>query len=195
MLPWISFLRTLASHQHTARMSSTHTAKGPWRHCQGSWCNWDLTANKSHSPKVKITFQKLRSKACGKSAILDCVPHSSPVLTHPVLTHPGQWPQLATRSHMDCGQTPRCRLQLTAQPFRSVAAVLCSLPPEVQMPAWFLSGSVPVQTWNKSSLWQARSGSKVCFYVCWQIQLSPATITTLFFISSRLFQGWGWTDE
>lgn len=38
--------------------------------------------------------------------------------------------------------------------------------------------------------------SKVCFYVCWQIQPTPTTITTLFsiycsyFISSHLFQSW-----
>ena len=44
-------------------------------------------------------------------------------------------------------------------------------------------------------------GSKVCFYVCWQMKVSPTTITTLFplrwsyFISSHSFQGWSWTDE
>lgn len=44
-------------------------------------------------------------------------------------------------------------------------------------------------------------GSQVCLCVCWPIELSPATITTLFppdrsdFISSHLLPGWRWADE
>lgn len=113
------------------------------------------------------------SKWSPPSIISECKASLSPckefitlayMLCMPLLNiHSEQWPQLATGSRMN-KQHPdeNCSWQPGLLGQWLLCAVL-SLPHEVQMPAWFLSGSIPAQTWNKSPLWQAHVGFQSMF--------------------------------
>lgn len=170
-----------------------HVAKGSHRHCQRSWGNWDPTADKScrirttfslQSPKVRSGFPKAQASKLVYPRLWPTSPPSwttepcSPLL--PLVLIQRSDPSWQPKLHRLQSNNTQMKLQLMAGLFHQwLLCAALSWPPEVQMPAWFCPGSIPAQTWNKSSLWQACLDSKVCFYACWQIEPSPATITTL----------------
>lgn len=136
----------------------------------------------SQSPKVRTTFPRLRIQSLFILFVESPSSWTARPARLPIMPSQGRdssWQRGASGTAVQQHPDESC----SCWPGPSGQWPLCaalSPPPEVQMPARFLSGSIPAQTCNKSSLWQAHFGSKVCFYVCWQIALSPATITTLF---------------
>lgn len=185
-----------------------HVAKGPYRCCQQSRVIGTRPQispaesgplSFSQSPRVRAAFQKLRTRSCGSG------PRGA--------RHPGpRAPRASPKTLSGWGPRPaahgrRARHRQTA-PRRTARpwgqgcwAQLspCPLKSEGQ-PDPCLEASQP-RHGTKVPSDKPIPGSQVCLCVCWPIELSPATITTLFppdrsdFISSHLLPGWRWADE
>lgn len=137
----------------------------------------------SPNPQLRPTFQKLRLQSlfisfCGEPVTLDCVPCPPPpscpvrAVTRVGRVEPRGW------------QSNNTQMKTAADgPAFRVSGCCAQLPPGLLkfkcQPDFYLEASQPKHG-TKVPSDKPIPGSKVCFYVCWQIELSPATITTLF---------------
>lgn len=152
---------------------------------------------------MRTTFQKLRIQSLLSplwiAPVLDCTPYT-PRLEYPC--RPAT-PAGSTVPHGQRSKNTQMQTAAEGQTFRvsgCCAQFSPCLPKFKCQPDFYLEASQPKHG-TKVPSDKPILGSKVCFYVCWQMEVSPTTITTLFalrwsyFISSHLFQGWSWRDE